>query len=98
MNNFDYVLGIKDALTQMDEHIADSIRRNGGAVTHLQVLNVFNDILAKLHWEKQEAIQALKVWETPAQTEECVDCEEPNWEELAQMLFPNVTIIKRGRV
>ena len=53
-NSTHYLQGYRDALRNMDEHITNEIGRNGGGQTPLQILNVFNSLLARLHKEISE--------------------------------------------
>lgn len=61
----DYVFnqGMLNAYDLMDRTISGAIKRNGGATTALQIINVFNEFTSHLHYQKSLTKDSLDEWE-----------------------------------
>jgi predicted translin family RNA/ssDNA-binding protein len=49
-----YLNGVQDTLTEVNNRLNASIKRNGGARTASDVVNVFNDVVTNLHMMELE--------------------------------------------
>lgn len=48
-NEDDVLYGARNAINEVNKRLNASIKRNGGARTAAQVVNVFNDVVTNLH-------------------------------------------------
>ena len=68
--------GQQEAYENMNKVISGAIKRNGGATTALQIISVFNEFTAHLHYSKSLLNDELRDWSERETCEEC-PCEEP---------------------
>jgi hypothetical protein len=66
--------GMLHAYDLMDRTISGAIKRNGGATTALQIINVFNEFTSHLHYQKSLTNERLSEWQERVEEE---PCEEP---------------------
>lgn len=65
-----YVRGERAAYSRVERIINEAIKKNGGAFTALQLLNVFNEITSHVHYTSNKLEQELKEIEKPVKTED----------------------------
>jgi hypothetical protein len=87
-----YQLGMQDAYALMDKTISGAIKRNGGAVSALQIINVFNEFTAHLHY--QQSLLADRLAQTQS-TEPIFGKEITDIEGLLQSI--GFTMVKGGQ-
>ena len=71
---YNHKQGQQEAYENMNKVISGAIKRNGGATTALQIISVFNEFTAHLHYSKSLLNDELRDWSE--RTGEC-PCEEP---------------------
>lgn len=96
MNFETYAEGYSNALINVEQHITESINRNGGAKSPQQIVNVLNDVITFLHQELQQTASVLRNNEKEEETH--VEYDFESFEDVLNEIFDgNLIVIKGGR-
>lgn len=80
-----YQEGMLNAYDLMDKTISGAIKRNGGATTALQIINVFNEFTSHLHYQKSLTKDLLNEWQERVGQVPCEEAPEMFSAEIKQL-------------
>ena len=72
---YHFIEGQQEAYENMNKVISGAIKRNGGATTALQIINVFNELTSSLHYNLSITKDKLEGW---VECDTDCPCEEPD--------------------
>ena len=83
----DYIFnqGMLHAYDMMSKTISGAIKRNGGATSALQIINVFNEFTSHLHYQQSLTQDRVSEWQERVGEEPCEDAPDVFESEIKQL-------------